>query len=242
MFKEAYIRDNNRIKPDEDFLARLKEAVSQEEETVVHIQEYTVLSENGNAGKKTTCNDRRIRNIFVVAACFVCVFAVVFWVNERGLLGNGENLKADLEWIFNHNKSDNLFEKRTDNEPVISEEYQNRYERMYRLFQKSNVSIYNIEDIELTEKVLEDVQELTGKSTALSHEERDELVGSILSERYTLTDSKGEFESAEYYIAVFEDGSYVCFVIEAGEYIYIEMISDIQSLANIPFCDIIASV
>ena len=57
------------------------------------------------------------------------------------------------------------------------------------------------------------------------------MVNDILAEKYTLVESMDNFTNTQFYVAVFANDSCVCFAVDAEQYLYIESVSGIQSLA-----------
>ena len=120
MFREEYIKANEQIKPDDDFLKRLKETIakeavteqgSAESDTIIHIGDYVDLknvpditnietamtSLNG-----VTCRRKSIawKKTAVVAACFVFIATLSFVASKMDILNeHGLGLKEIQETI-----------------------------------------------------------------------------------------------------------------------------------------------
>ena len=87
MFKEAYVRDNELIKPDDDFLRRLADSVEQE--------------------KKTNVDGSRItwKNVIAIAACFLIVCGLAFASSQMNLSYGQDGMQAGVKAVFqNKNK------------------------------------------------------------------------------------------------------------------------------------------
>ena len=239
MFKESYIKDNSQIKPDDEFLARLKENVLQEEKEV-HIDTCVILPDDeSHTGRKHLGTGKKW---LVAAACFVFVCTLVFVAVQQDFLHFGTSLKTDLESVIHGGESEETVQENSEDftissvteiseENELSEQCQQQYKKVCDLFKESNVVIYRTENFD-AESGIEYLQKNLMNQTKLNHEERDELVGDILAEKYILTESKEEFEKTEYYVAAFEGDLYVYFLIGDAQYIYIEEVSEIQSVAS----------
>lgn len=236
MFREDYIKDNELIKPDDDFLARLKESVRQEEE-VVHIGDYVDYTNADSFEKlgrdeeavvkmKTRGKSDSSWNTFsMIAACLVLVGAIVFAVGSDGLFG-GEGLRAEMESGI----SKDIFTSKAD-VSNLSEEYTALYDEMYNLFATSNVVIYEMDSYVASGDGIEYLAESTSRYRELEIQDRDELVGNILAEQYVLTDTTEEWDSVTYYLAEFENQTCVVFAVGSDQFICIEDMSGIQKMA-----------
>lgn len=243
MFREEYIKANEQIKPDDDFLRQLKENIQQENK-IVRIGEYidyenadmfSNIAETYNDKKDITIKEKKCvlwKKMTVLVACFALVCTMVFVVSKVDLFGAKQGLQAGMESVVDGMKeTEDLKDNIVSKESVFDANYLQKYEKAYDLFKTSNVVIYETEQFELDGSRIEYLHELQKKQCELAPAERDDLVGRILAKQYTLCDSSEEFKDSIYYVAEFEDGSCVFFVIGANEYIYIEEVSGIQSLA-----------
>lgn len=236
MFREDYIKDNELIKPDDDFLTRLKESVKQEEE-IVHIGDYVDYT-NADSFEKIGRDDTNVvemktgrkislgwKTFSMIAACFVLVGVIAFAVGNDSLLG-GEGLRAEME----SGLSEEIF---TSNETAsdLDEEYIALYDEVYDLFATSNVVIYEMDSYIDSGDGIECLAESTDQYRELEIQDRDELVGNILAEQYVLTDTTEEWDSVMYYLVEFENQTYVVLAVGSDQFICIEGMSEIQKMA-----------
>lgn len=207
MFREDYIKDNDRIKPDEEFLTRLKESVAEE--------------------KQSTQTPWLKWGTLVAALALVCVLGYM-----AGGFTNTDALKGNVESsVKQQDDAAVQSQDAQEQDSKVSDACQEQYGQVIRLFQKLNVSIYQIDAFEMNGDALQELTQDEKNQNELSHEQRDELVGNILAEKYTLAETTELFQTSEYYVAEFEDGTCVYFVVGDEEYIFIEKVSEIQSVA-----------
>ncbi len=241
MFREEYIKANEQIKPDDDFLKRLKESVAKElsteqsaaeGETIIHIGDYVDLKnapDITNMEAVVTSSQQvvswgkgiRWKNIAVVAACFVFICTLSFMASKMDILDDRKGLQAGVESVVyddNELNADNV---------ILQEQYQ----EMRKLFDTMNVVVYETQEFQVDETEKEYLQSLRESGEELTSTDRDELVGDILANQYNVKGSLEELDGVKYYLAEFEDRSCVCFAIDDNGSIYIVMISGIQSLA-----------
>lgn len=252
MFKEDYIKDNNQIKPDADFLAKLKEKVAEEGRitgqeddscgknpgSVVHIEEAAAYQTVADFKKS-----KKSRMKWIVVAASVILICVTGIISEGiDFNGNG-SLKGNIESIFHKDTEDEDVQAGKDssieNDQIkpatseISSDCQKQYEKVIGLFQKLNVVIYETSDFMQKGDGLEYLDEDGKTGKKLDNTERAELVGDILSGKYQVAESREDFTEERYYMAEFEDGSVCRFIIGNENQIYIAGISGIQSVAYV---------
>lgn len=243
MFKEEYIKANEQIKPDDDFLIRLKESIVKESlieqgivegDTVIHIGDYvdlnnatsiTEVESVATISEPVTGSRGRItwKNIAVVAACFVFVCSLSFVASKMDLVNNNKGLQAGVESVVNENNE--------LNEVIGDEELQRQYQKVRNMFDTMNVVIYETEEFRMDAIGTEYIKYVQKNGEELSPAQRDELLGNILAEQYAVKSSLEEFDDAKYYVAEFEDQSYVYFVIDSKGSLYIAKTLDVQSMA-----------
>lgn len=222
MFREKYIKDNELIKPDEDFLRRLKETVSQEE---VHIGDYVDYN-NSESFEKIGNTDATVidfqerkntkkfalKTFAVLAACFVLVCTVVFAVGENGLVGGG-GLKAGMESALPEDMSEDVL--------GLGEEYIDTYNKVCELFATSNVVIYEIASDYQEDEAQDSLEMLKSQSQELDVQAKDKLVRDVLADNYDLSETMEAFDSVAFYMAEFEDQTCVLFATDTKQSIYI---------------------
>ena len=238
MFREEYIKANEQIKPDDDFLKCLKETVAKEasteqgateSDTISHIGDYVDLKnapditniETAITSSNQVVNRRKgitWKKIVVVAACFVFIATLSFMASKMDILNEHKGLQAGVEWV--------LYDDNESNANNVS--LQEQYQEMCKLFDTMNVVIYETQKFRVDELEKEYLQD---NGEALTSTDRDELVSDILANQYNVKGRLEELDDAKYYLAEFEDRSCACFVIDDNGYIFIAMISGIQSLA-----------
>lgn len=221
MFKENYIKANDSIKPDEEFLERLRDAVKQEEKHI-QIQDYVEFEnmdsienyekENAVAQAKPF---RLWKRIAVAAACFLVVIG--FAVVRLDWLKDGKGLGANIETILAEDEETSLEAAGTPDEKSVAQ-----YEQMLEWFQTKQVVIYEIDSVQGISDGFLYVQRITEKEKELSVQEKDVLVADILAGKYQLADYLNESEQMNCYVAEFDEGLYVCFVIGSKNVLYIE--------------------
>lgn len=239
MFREEYIKANEQIRPDDVFLERLKRTVKQEDR-VVHLGDYVdyenseafevIGGHNDNVMDVSAEKKRRIawKEIVAIVACFILVCTVAYTAGNADLFGNEQGLQAGMESLLT-----DMNETEIDEESVIDVERQKLYKKTCDLFATSNVVIYEVEGFPQNDSGMEFLNELKSAQCELSPAQRDELVGDIVAENYTLCDNCEMFSETKYYVAEFENDSYVYFAIDSDKYIFIEEVSGLQSLALI---------
>ncbi len=233
MFREEYIKANEQIKPDEDFLKRLKESVAQRE-SVIHFGDYVDLDNTTSITDMKTTNDlvksaksiktrTMWKNIVRVAACFafVCTMAIV--VGKMDVMKDNQGLQAGVESIIHE----------ADGASATTEDtlLQDKYQKLYTLFDTMNVVLYEVESVDINKIGIEYLQNVKEEGNALGMSERDKLVGNILASHYTVKGSFEELDNAKCFVAEFEDDSWVCFAVDDSGYLYIAELSGIQSMA-----------
>ncbi len=221
MFKENYIKANDSIKPDEEFLERLRDAVKQEEKHI-QIQDYVEFEnmdsienyekENAVAQAKPF---RLWKRIAVAAACFLVVIG--FTIGRLDWLKDGKGLGANIETILAEDEETSLEAAGTPDEKSVAQ-----YEQMLEWFQTKQVVIYEIDSVQGISDGFLYVQRITEKEKELSVQEKDVLVADILAGKYQLADYLNESEQMNCYVAEFDEGLYVCFVIGSKNVLYIE--------------------
>lgn len=235
MFREEYIKDNELIKPDDDFLRRLKESVKQEDE-VVHIGDY-VDYDNAESFEKLGREDTTVieiqtkkkrgsgwKTFSMIAACFVLICTIAFAVGRTGMIG-GEGLQAGMESAL----SEELYT--TEDASDVSEECIELYNKVYDLFVTNNVVIYEMDSYVQDDNGIESLEKSKNEYRELDMQERDELIGDILANNYSLVDTTEEFDSVTYYLAEFENQTCVVFAIDSNQFIYVVEVSGIQNMA-----------
>lgn len=236
MFKEKYIRDNDLIKPDDDFLERLKDSVAKEEK-VVHIgdfvdyenaEQFEQLGEENDVLINIPLNKRkgvRWQRVIAIAACFAVVLTIAFTAGKNNLFGE-ENIQADMGTFVS--------EELTESDEIISEVNEDcikLYNKICDLFENSNAIVYEMDDYKQSESGMEYLQGVKDQCRKLEVQERDEIIGDIVANQYVLTDTIQGWDSITYYMAEFENQSYVVFGICEEQYIYIAEISGLQNMA-----------
>ncbi len=236
MFKEKYIKDNDLIKPDDDFLERLKHSIAQEEK-VVHIGDfvdYENAEQFGDLGEMqkdsknvsvTMKNSRRWQRTVAVAACLVIVLAATIIAGNRNMLGDS-NMQADMGKFVSEELEDKA---QTVNQ--MDEECIKIYNQVVDWFANGNAIVYEVDAYQPSEAGMEYVQESKEQWRKLAMQEREDIVSNITLDRYVLTDVTEGWNSVIYYIAEFDNESYVVFGICDEQYIYIAEVSGLQSMA-----------
>lgn len=234
MFREEYIKANEQIKPDDDFLKRLKETVAKEaateqgaiqSDTIIHIGDYVDLKNAPDITNIETamtslngvkCRRKSIawKKIAVVAACFVMIATLSFVASKMDILNEHEGLQAGVESVVYDD------DKSSTNNVSLQEQYQ----EMCKLFDTTNVVIYETHEFQVDELEQEYLQNLRDNGEALTSTDRDELVSNILANQYNVKDRMEELDDAKYYLAEFENQSCACFAIDNNGYIFIAMI------------------
>lgn len=243
MFKEDYIKDNNQIHPDEDFLKELREAIQDEKQKIAKKEEEASVEifigqENdyqGSAGHR----HKRTWAGWAVAACvaFVCILGVMSVGIDLDF--SNDSLRGDVKSVFHSSAEDeksgngDKTERMTENSSEVSTGCREQYQRVLRMLQQQNVILYETENFMLGGSGMEYLHRDAEDSMELGREERSELVGGILAEKYTLVENTENLGNPIYYIAEFENGSGVSFIIGDNEYIYIHEVWGLQSLAEV---------
>lgn len=244
MFREEYIKANEQIQPDNEFLERLKTAVA-EEDRVVHIGDYVDYENSedfevvGKHSNRVTysAKQRRItwKKVVAIAACFILLCTMAFVVGNVNLLENGQGLQVGMESVIedmDKGKSEKGAAETKPDDVQVDVECQKQYEIVYNLFVNNNVVIYEVDEFGQNDNEIAYLQELQKGDFALRPEQRDELVGNITAKKYILCDNCEDFSDTKCYVAQFEDDTCVYFIIDADEYIYIDAVSGIKSLAD----------
>lgn len=233
MFREEYIKANEEIKPDEEFLARLKETVSQDDKVVqigeyVNLEEVTSLADvSSETGKQQGMRMHLTwKNVVVIAACFAFVITLSFAAGQMDILNENEGIQAGMETVFSE-------EEAVTSESAVDVEMERQYMLVQDMFSEREVILYEVPDFSEEKTGMQYLQELRGSSYELGKEERDELVGAVVAQKYVLTASMEEFEEPTFYVAEFDDQSFICFATDKNGYIYIMEISGIQSMAKL---------
>ncbi len=236
MFREKYIRDNDLIKPDDDFLKRLKDSVVQEEK-IVHIgnfvdyentEQFEQLGNGQDVQENVSLEQRkgvRWQRVIAVAACFAIVLVAAFVAGRDNMFGE-ENIQADMGNLVS--------EELAEPDQTVSEVDEmsvELYSQVSGLFENSNAVIYEMEAYQQGETGMEYMQETRDQWRKLEIKERDEIISDIVSDRYVLIDIPQDEDSITYYMAEFENQSYVVFGICEKQYIYIAEVSGMQSMA-----------
>lgn len=222
MFREKYIKDNELIKPDEDFLRRLKETVSQEE---VHIGDY-VDYDNSESFEKIGNTDAAVidfqqrknakkfalKTFSVIAACFALVCAVAFVAGEDGIVGGG-GLQAGMESALPEGVSEDAL--------ALREEAIDTYNKVKEWFATRNVMIYEIDYAYQESEGSESSDMLQNQYSEVDVQVKDELIRDVLADNYDLADTMEEFDSVVFYMAKFENQTCVLFATDTKQNIYI---------------------
>lgn len=233
MFREEYIKANEEIKPSEEFLARLKETVALEDKVIqigeyVNLEDITSIAEfsNESMARQKVRKNLSWKNVAMMAACFIFVFFLSFVASKIDILNDNQGIQAGMEDAFADEK-DIPFEGMDDTQ------LEQQYQLVQDMFSKKDVIIYEVSDFSGEKNGMQYLQELYGSSYELGKEERDELVGAIVAGTYMLKPSLEELDAPIYYVAEFDDHTFVYFVVDNNGYIHIVEISGIQSLAKL---------
>lgn len=236
MFREKYIRDNELVKPDDDFLNHLKESVMQEDEKI-HINDYVDYANSDNFekigkgdDKVVTMSSREKRKLTwgklaAVAACFVFACTVAYTVGRSDAPGT-EGIQTNMESVLPETTV-----APDDSTGNVNQEDAAVADELYELFSMNNVRIYEIDSYQQDMGGIEYIQDQLQDYRQLDIKERDELVNNILNNRYILSDTAENLNNPIYYIAEFENRSSVVFAIDSDYNIYIVEISGIQNMA-----------
>lgn len=232
MFKDAYRNDNERIKPDDEFLEQLKKTLAQEK--IVHMADLTNNKSVAYVGDKERV---QVKNPFIarkviwkyvigIAACLVIACTAVYAVNRGGLLQDYKMMTRLQDALFDEATEDEMAEDKKE----LDLETKQMYDMIYSLFQTYNVVIYNVETLATSDVTTEYLDELRNSQYEVSAEERDGLVADILNQKYEFVESMETFKNSQYYVAEFENDSFAVFVVESDKYIYIQEVSDVPVL------------
>lgn len=234
MFREKYIKDNDLIRPDDDFLERLKVSVAQEDK-IIHIGEYVdyenaeqfekIGQENVEEHISPSIKKRNVRwkPVVAIAACLALVCTIAFVAGDTASF-NDNGLQADMGTLVSEDKNE-------DNVTEIDEDSIEKFNQVCSLLESDNAIIYEMASYDPMQSGMSYLQESKKNGRELDIQERDELIGDILAKKYVLTNTTAEWDSEVYYMAEFENQSYVIFAI-GGEYIYIAEVSGVQSMAS----------
>lgn len=242
MFKEDYIKDNNQIHPDESFLTELKETIQEERQKIVQdTGEDSVeifIGQEADYQKKVSRSNKRFWMGWAAAACVVLVCILGILSDGIDLDFSNDSLKGDVKTVFHSNAEDEKSDEDKTGQPAendseVSTKCKEQYQRVLHLFEQQNVIIYETEDFMLGGSGIEYLNKNLKDSIELSNEECSELVGNILAEKYTLTEDLGNLDKSRYYIAKFENGSGVSFIIGKDKYIYIHEMWGLQNVAEV---------
>lgn len=237
MFKDKYMKDNDLIKPDDAFLERLKYSVAQEEK-LIHIGDFVDYEnaeqfdslEGVQRDSKTSTDEVhdnwKWKKIVAVAACFAIVLASAIVAGNNNLFGDN-NLQADMGKFVSGELE---YEKQTAYQ--LDEEYIKMYNQVVDWFANSNAIIYEMHDYQPGTEKMKELSESRRQWQKLETQEREDIISSITLNRYLLTDVADGWDSVIYYIAEFDNQSYVVFGICDKQYIYIEEVSGLQSMAT----------
>lgn len=226
MFKERYIKDNQLIQPDDDFLARMKDAVLQEQQTL-QIGEYVDYenaddySEIENYESVSTVDSRWGKRMnkwapFVLAAACVALVCGVFIGTGNVEFSKQKGLKVNLESMLKGNASQDISDEKATFD-ALCKMIKNDDEVVYRLEGTPNFDDKKISD-------------LKKKSSVLSDEDKEQLLGDILQEQYQLVATMNQMQSPVYYMVCFNTQQYAVLVLDEDE-LYIMKISEIETFA-----------
>lgn len=231
MFREEYIKDNELIKPDDDFLRRLKESVKQDDD-IVHIGEYVDYDNAENfekIGRTDTVvidiKSKKARNsgwktFSFFAACFVLICTIAFTIGKTGVIG-GEGLQAGVESAFSKSATKGTSDFR--------QEYMELYNKVCDLFATSNFCVYEMASC-VQDDELESGDKFANRYRKLTAQETDALVDGILAGNYGLADTTEEFDFMTYYLAEFENQVCVMFITDSKQFIYVVKVSGMQNI------------
>ncbi len=235
MFKDAYIKDNEIIRPDDEFLEQLKKKVAQERNKI-----DVRLSENGeldgmNYMKVTNNKDSSFvgkllwKRVVAIAACFALMCMAVYVANVGDILDEYK-MTTHLQDIFLDEKA-----KDETKDEEIDTETKHKWDALYKLFQTSNAVIYNVGNTIPSDVSMVYIDTLRDSQCEMKSKERDNLVADILNQRYEILESIESFEDVYCYVAKFENDCFVVFAVKADKYIYIDVVSDAKILTCLDY-------
>ena len=224
MFKERYIKDNQLIKPDDDFLVRMKTTVLQEQQKL-HIGEYVdyenaqdfsqIEKYHSPDESNSRWGDRAKKWApFALAAACVALVCGVFWGTGNLEFSKQEglkiNMKSALEDDAEHDVSDS------------------KIKLLHKVIKEEDGIIYQIDSEYECDNV--DVSLLEDGGKRLSEEEKDGLIRNILEDDYKEVTSMNEMQSPLCYAICYDAQQYILFAIDEDE-ICILNVSDIEAVA-----------
>lgn len=227
MFKDAYINDNERIKPDDEFLEQLKKMVAQEEVQIAGGVDGNNV-DNSSLRKNVRVENPSIERMVIwkraigIAACFVIICTTIYAVSGGTLLQEYK-MVTRLQEAFSG-------EEMKEDKIEIDLETKQLYDAVYELFQTYNVTVYSIGDQMPSVISVDYLDGLRNSQYEVTADERDDLIGNILNQKYEIVESMEALKNVQCYVAEFENDSFAVFAVEADKYIYIKEVSDVQIL------------
>ncbi len=226
MFKERYIKDNQLIQPDDDFLARMKTAVLQEQQAL-HIGEY-VDYENAEEFSEIENYDfpdsvyslsaKRMKKWvpFALAACVALVCGVLFGMGNIEF-SKQKGLKANVKTMLDKEKTqDDAYAEST-------------FQTFCEMLKTYDAIVYRLDAVADFDD--EEILDLKKNANEISDEEKEQLVRDILDNTYQVVSTAEQMQSATYFMVCFDSKQYALLAIDEDE-LYVIDISEIETLAG----------
>lgn len=200
MFKDNYIKDNEQIKPDEEFLARLKAAVAEEKKEIIVDSEKTTDYREINE----TAKDKKTVPFVAYKGKWIAMAACVALLFMAGFLGN--NIKNYVNTNGGSLQGKSLIDKaeKTETEKTYMS---------FKAFIQKDVYIYEVKSFEET-----DIQ----NKVELSREDRETIISAILADKYNVVENKMQEDSAKYYVVIDAENNTYYFALGNEKEIYIQ--------------------
>ncbi len=227
MFKERYIKDNQLIQPDDDFLARMKTAVLQEQQALhtgeyvdyENAEEFSEIENYEYPGTVRLLSQKRMKkwaSFALAAACVALVCGVFFGMGDIGF-SKQKDLKANVKTML-------------DDEKMQDDAYaESTFQTFCEMLKTHDVIMYQLDMIADFDD--ENILDLKKNASELSDEKKEQLVRDILDNRYQVVSTIEPMQSASYFMVSFDSQQYAIFAIDEDE-IYVIDITEIETLAG----------
>lgn len=193
MFKEAYQKDNEMIKPDAEFIEHLKETIAKEQGEVQLGKGKAKVSEY-------KAHTTYVYRFAVTAACLLLVIGVAVFRNDIWDSVNRKDGGLKTKAVLKQTS------EKEENMSAAGEQYVDFME-----FIRQEVVFYKLQDA-VEDRA--DGQELIVK-------EAEELKNDILSERYTVVIDEKELNAPIYYVVANPEGDEIRFALDGDGHIWI---------------------
>lgn len=197
MFKEDYIKDNERINPAPNIRKRIKLRIYDETDRIAR-NAWCVTSESDAMGisrtEESLSDYKGMRTLIVLSVIMACFF--IYAYGTLIFTGQGYVIRDSLTGLLR-------FMGEEIREP------EEKYASLVELLETQDVAVY---ETSISERNV---------AYILSKTDSEELIDNILAEKYQPAKTSIGYEEKKYYIADFADGSRVYFIIGDNNWLYI---------------------